>query len=472
MLKAKSYLERAGLPWWIWGLILIGLGLSWVIVSLDSLGSTQQILIVLALVLVLLASLVYLIKPHIIVNLFIFAIPLLIGQTEVAAGLNLGELATLFIMSLSIITLLTSSEKLVEGYRQLRPLIWPLLGLALIGVISALVNGVSSLPEITASVFKPLAFAMVTLLVLMHNDSPKKMESLIKALLFGGFAVAAYSIIAYAMGWSYYPEYGYSRAAGTFEHWNQLGGYMVLIIFPTLAYALSVKHFWVRIAFLLAFMTETVALLLSLTLGSLFSLLISGSIALFLLFRLSATRAVGFAFMLALVFFSIWLTTPLLESRLNEVGDRVLDRLSTYAAGFQIARDHFWFGLGSQDRVLETILYAPAGYRFTPFGETSYIPHNSLLSVWVEKGIFGLLLFIIVIVSGLRLILRAYLSRDSRYHMLHQGIVAGILGFLIQNMTNNLLLHPRIGFIFFALLIVAYRTSYSNNYEGPQGKAL
>lgn len=457
MLRVKG-LKKAQPFWRMWVLIPIALGLSWVVVSLGRLGSTQQALTVLILAIMPLVSLIYLIKPHIVVNLFVFAIPLLIGQ-EVVAGLNLGELATLFIISLGVSTLLVLKERLIEVLRQLGPLIWPLLGLAFVGLISALVNSVSSFPEIVASVFKPLAFAVVTLLIFIHNDSPQKAHGLLRALFLGGFAVAGYSIFAYIMGWSYYPQYGYERVAGTFEHWNQLGGYMVLISMPTLFYALSARHFWTKAAFIFAFIAEIIVLLLSLTLGSILSLLVSGSVALFLLFKFSARRAVVFTLLLALSFISVWLTTPLLEARLGEIHERALDRLATYSAGLRLAQDHFWLGVGSTAKVLEAILYATEGYRFTHFGEISVIPHNSFISIWVEKGIFGLLLFIVVTVNSMRLLLRWRPSQESRYYLLHQGIIVGLIGFLIQNMSNNLLLHPRIGYVFFALIIAAVRIS-------------
>jgi O-antigen ligase len=109
------------------------------------------------------------------------------------------------------------------------------------------------------------------------------------------------------------------------------------------------------------------------------------------------------------------------------------------------------------DRVMEAILYDPAGYRFTPFGEVSVIPHNSFLSIWTEKGIFGLLLFIMIVVNSLRFLLSWHPARESRYRLLHWGIVIGLLGFLIQNMSNNLLLHARLGFIFFAFVVADLR---------------
>lgn len=439
-------------------LVLVASGAAALLVFLDD----GPLLVALAAVLIIL-SLTYLVQPFSVLKLFVFIIPLLIGQ-EVIAGINAGEFATLYTAGVGIITLLVSREKLADAFRSLGSLLWPLLGLTLVGIVSAMANAIFSLPEILQAILKPLAFAITMLLVYAHTDSHEKANSLLRVILVGGFAVAIYSIFAYGMGWSYYPQYGYSRATGTFEHWNQLGGYMVLLSIPTLFYALSAKHRGIKIGFLLAFITEIVALLLSLTIGSMISLLVSGVIALFVLFKSIAKRTVGLAFLLILAFLSVELTTSLIEARIDQAGDRVTDRLSTYAAGFQLVRDHFWFGLGSYEHVLDTILYDPAGYRFTPFGETSSIPHNSFLNIFAEKGIFGLLLLVLLVVNSLRFLFRRSVQ-ESRYHRLKQGFAVGVLGFLIQNMTNSLLLHVRIGLIFFALIAVMARINRLENAE-------
>jgi O-antigen ligase len=432
------------------------LGISWALVSLEQLGTAPQLLIILALVLIPFILFLYWIKPHVIINLFIFAIPLLVGQ-EIVLGLNAGELATLLMMSLGIITLLGPQEKLAEGYRQLRPLIWPLVGLALMGLISMQVNGTTSQLEVVRMVFKPLSFALFILLIMVHYDTHQKIQGLIKALLLGGFAVATYSIIAYVMGWNsdpeyYYSEYGLSRIGGTFEHVNQLGGYMVLISFPTLIYAFSAKHSWVKIFFLITFIAEIFALLLSVTLGSILSLLISGLLAAMYIFRLNVMRIIGLGILIILTFLSAWLMNPLLAYRLDIIGNRLYGRLANYSAGLHLAFDHLWFGLGSQDRMLEAIT---ASYSYTPFGETNSVPHNAFLYTWVEKGIFALILFFILIINSLKLLLRQHFL--SHQHLLLQGILVGVAGFLVQNMSNNLLLHARIGFIFFAFLVVAMK---------------
>jgi O-antigen ligase len=163
-------------------------------------------------------------------------------------------------------------------------------------------------------------------------------------------------------------------------------------------------------------------------------------------------RIIGLGILIILTFLSAWLMNPLLAYRLDIIGNRLYGRLANYSAGLHLAFDHLWFGLGSQDRMLEAIT---ASYSYTPFGETNSVPHNAFLYTWVEKGIFALILFFILIINSLKLLLRQHFL--SHQHLLLQGILVGVAGFLVQNMSNNLLLHARIGFIFFAFLVIAMK---------------
>ncbi len=431
---------------------LFALGLGWVLVRLERFEPTQQALIALVLLLIPFVSLVYLIRPHVVINIFIFVIPLLVGQ-KVIVGLNLGELATLFIMSLGLITLLiTSQEKLITTLKQLGSLIWSLLGLAFVGLISALTNSVFSVLEIVAAVFKPLAFAIVMLLLFVHNDSQKKVYNLLRALLLGGFVVAGYSILAYVMGWSYYPQYGYNRASGTFEHWNQLGGYMVLTSLSTLGLALAMSKSINRFILLLVFFLEITALLLSLTLGSIISFLIGIT----LLFAKVKVKFRGIRYLLLLstiVAIAVLIATETGSGlRLSNVEERYRGRIASYISGAYIALENFWFGAGSSEQVQIKIWSGNYG------PETYSISHNSFITIWAEKGIFGLLLFVYIIFRYIQLLLQCrFVVHNTAYYTIYWGIVAGIVGFLYQNLANNLIIHARLGIIFFAFLVLVLR---------------
>jgi O-antigen ligase len=292
--------------------------------------------------------------------------------------------------------------------------------------------------------------------VYLHADTERHARQLLVAVLVGAAAEAAYSLGAFALGLDYYSTYGYNRASGTFSTWNHLGGFMALTSIPTLAYALYARRPVVRWLLLLAFAAEIVTLLLTLTLGSILGLAVGGFFAAVFMFRIPLQRIAAGVAVSGIAFLAAFLFNPLLQEKLGRIGERVVDRLITYTVGVSMLEDRFWFGFGSQARVVEALFLPLRGYTLTPFGESGVVPHASVLSMGVEKGIFGAVFFLLIIVGAIRVLLRqrARYSGTSQ-NLLFQGMVVGLLAFIVQDLTNNLLLHARLGILFFSLLAVA-----------------
>lgn len=434
-----------------------GLVIGAVVALLSVFGVRAQVLAALVIALPVPVLLMFLLRPVLAFGLYLAVLPVVL-DAPFAEGLNAGEMLTLGMMALTPVALWSHRQQAVPALRSLLPIVLPLVALAVLSVASILANGVGDAQEIISAVVKMLAFAAVPVLVYMVADRPERVRLLVQAILLGGTAVAVYSIVAYLAGWSYSAQYDWNRAHGTFENWNQLGGFMVLVSMPTLALALSPGSNTRRMSFGLMFVLQVVALLLSSTLGSLVALLAGGAVAMLFLFRVRWSAVLASVVLFLIGFATVYFTNPLLQDKLTRIDERVLDRLMTYAVGWSMMRDQFWFGFGSQSRVTDALRYGDADYGLTIFGHASAIPHNSFLLMGVEKGILGLLLFAALVLGALLVLLRrrrALLA--SRRAVLYQGIVVGGLAFLIQNMTNNLILHARIGILFLSLVALTAR---------------
>ncbi|MDQ3894132.1 MAG: O-antigen ligase family protein, partial [Actinomycetota bacterium] len=210
-----------------------------------------------------------------------------------------------------------------------------------------------------------------------------------------------------------------------------------------------------KILLFTALLVELTALLLSGTLGSLLGLLVAALISV----RLWSVRpVVGLVMttlpLLALV--SLALLAPAQADRIGLVGQRANDRLRTYAAGLAVARDHLWFGTGSDERAVEEIENNP-NYGFTRFGETGSQPHNVFLEALVITGLPGLLLLAWLVWLVLRILMASRPKPEEKDYLLRWGIILGCIAFLVQNLTNTLLTHARIGVIFLTLVVIAAR---------------
>jgi O-antigen ligase len=392
-------------------------------------------------------------RPEIAVAVFLFALPLL-ERREVFAGLEPGELVMLILVSLGALALFVERPARMSERMQL--ILWTLLGLGFVGGISIAANEVLYPNEFAAAVLKPLAWAVVIYLVLVYFDSESKLRGLLLTLIASGAAAGAVGMVQFLTGRAPSSvDDPVARADGPFEHYNQLGGFMALICVPTLAYALSTRRGALRILLVAAFLVQLTALLLSGTLGSLVGLLVAAFVSLRLW---SVKPAVGLALtilpLLALVILALF--APAQASRVDLFGNRANDRLRTYAAGLAVARDNLWFGTGSDERAVAEITENPK-YRFTRFGETSSQPHNLLLEGLVVAGLPGLLLLVSLVWLVLRVLLASRPRPGERDFMLRWGIILGCIALLVQNLTNTLLTHARIGVIFLVLVAIATR---------------
>jgi O-antigen ligase len=332
---------------------------------------------------------VYLIRPHWILYFYVFSLPLLYGANEIVLGLNAGEIATLCIITLGFPALLITKRDLSK-ISNFKFIILPYLGLTVISLVSSIINNIKSQSEIMSSIFKPLSFALVGILIIIYCDTQTKLKNLIKAIIFGAFAVSLYSIFSYitGIGVLYHPIFGYSRISGTFEHWNQLGGYLALVSPITFGYALTEKNLLVRYYFFIIFLMQICALLLSLTIASVIALI--GAVLIYITFlkRFRFGILLKFIIALSIAFFAVAAMNQTIESRFKSetIINRIIDRLITYSAGINLIRDNFWWGVGSSELVYKNIIER---YYLTSLGETSSIPHNSFITIWAEKGVFG-----------------------------------------------------------------------------------
>jgi O-antigen ligase len=432
------------------------------------LGPGRQVAVVAAMALGLPATLLFIARPRAVLKVYLFALPLAAGGALVA-GFNAGELLTLGMVGLGAVTLWSHGDRLPEALGALAPILWPLVGLAGVSLASMLVNEIYSIEGVAAALFKTLAFGLVAVLVYVYADTLAGARSLLVAVLLGGVAVAVYSIVAYLLGWSYSATYDYNRAMGTFSTWNHLGGFMALVSVPTMALASTTRRFGSRPLWLLAFLAQLVALLLSLTLGSIVAIAVAGVLAGVLIFRMDWRRLVGPALVGLAGFAVVLATNPLLREKLARIDERVVDRLRTYEVGLSMFRDQFWFGFGSPERV-EWVLHMTNRYGLTSFGNTRVVPHNSLLLMGVEKGVFGLVFFALLVGGSVWLLLRCRRAFEgTRLSLLYQGLLVGALAFLVQSMTNNLIVHARLGILYFSLVAITVRLASHAEAEARGG---
>jgi O-antigen ligase len=315
------------------------------------------------------------------------------------------------------------------------------------------------------TVYSPIFFLLLGALVYVFIDHRLDARRTLETVAGAGAVMALYSLAAYAVpalafgGYgaaTWYQNLGGLRATtGLFEFQNEFGGYLLLTSFTTLMVLELEAERRRRALWLAALGTEVVCLVLTLTLGALFALIVGLLIYGVLRFRRVGAVAL-FALLVGLILSLATATIPAVGVKLADVGARAAARLVTYGGGVNIVRQHLWFGIGP-DQVLKELERNPFASA-TAFGISSHVPHNQFLLTAAELGLVGLLALVGLIASGVTPLLwglRPRLRGTDR--ALWCAVVAMLVAFFEQNLTNNLLLHSRIGAMFFVVVLVLRR---------------
>lgn len=94
---------------------------------------------------------------------------------------------------------------------------------------------------------------------------------------------------------------------------------------------------------------------------------------------------------------------------------------------------------------------------YTPFGSGWCVPHNIFITTFATTGIFSfvsLLYFLTALIKRLKDIFPKI--KPSKNKNFYNALLAGIFGFFVQSMSNNLVWHLRLGvflFLFAGLLL-------------------
>jgi O-antigen ligase len=420
-------------------------------VAASTLPLTTRIALAAALVAPFCTLALWLRRPDVIVGGYVFALPLL-EQRDLPYGFQPAELATAAVVAVGAMSAIAGRRSRIPA--RLALILWTLAGLAIVGMIAGVANGVMDREQLANSVLKPISWIFAIYLVIVYFDSALKLRRLVLIMALSAAVVGVTAIAQVATGAATTSAGGdVARADGTFETYNQLGGFMALMALPTLGYAFASRKGPLKALLFGAFVVQLAALLLSGTLGSMLGVLVAGVVSV----RIWGVRPVmGLAVTAApfVAVASVALLAPAQAGRVHLLSNRAEDRLGTYAAGIAVAKDHLWLGTGSIGRAVEE-LRSNSKYHSTRFGLVEAQPHNVFLEQFVVTGIIGMVLLLWLVWLAIRVLLSSIPSPSEDDYILRWGILLGAIAFLVQNLTNNLLSHARLGLMFLLLVTIA-----------------
>lgn len=301
-----------------------------------------------------------------------------------------------------------------------------------------------------------VAFILFTPALCHAVDTRAQLDALAALMVAVGAAVSCYGILQYVFKWGYQSAAWVDadmfssirfRVSGTLQNPNMLGQYLILTITLGGAKLFGTKGMWRRLWYLACCGVMCLCMVLTYSRGAWLGLLFA--LAVFCVLwqpRLLVLAPFAFAALIAAM-------PATVVARFTSIGN-LADQSTSYRVNIwlgtiKMLRDGHWlFGIGPGEAAFNRI------YPFYSY-EAIVAPHshNLFLQIVCDAGIFALFAFAWVLLRYFRTLFGA-LGRggEGPKRMLTIGCVSGVLGFLVQAMTDYSFYNYRVMLLFWAYL--------------------
>ena len=292
---------------------------------------------------------------------------------------------------------------------------------------------------------------------LVFENSVKTRQELDRALLLiiaSGSIVAAYGCYQYVFGtlgaeaWIDSDMFSNisNRVYSTLQNPNVLSEYLLLVIPLTFAMAISEKNKWLRLLLLCCGLGMGLCMLLTFSRGGYLGLLCAAALFLILIDRRFLFLGV---LLLAVAVLVMPDTIVMRFASIGNMGDSSTSyRVSIWFGTLAMLKDYLLCGIGPGTAAFQKIYpvysYAEAAAQHA---------HNLFLQITCDSGVCGILTFLLLIFTFFKSVSVAVVREcRNRSKLLQIGVMASVLGFLVQGMTDNSFYNYRVLLMFWVLI--------------------
>jgi O-antigen ligase len=303
-------------------------------------------------------------------------------------------------------------------------------------IISTFVGNNFKLSLIEIIEFYGQIFLMFFLFNIKEDGFKRK---LLYIIIFFATLQASFGIIQYFTKFDFFrKEVLDTRVRGTFSYFNTFGGLLGMIAPLVYSFFIYESKFKFRILFLFSFLIILLGLVFSFTRGAWL-----GTVFGIFLVSFKRFRYKSFLLILFLLFFIFF--RPVKDRLLQTLKEPFGGRKEIWATTFEMIKEKPIFGYGKAN--FRYVFYKKQ-HNFDEKGH--FHPHNIWLTIAVDNGVIGTILFGIIVFYILKIILQKFLLiSDKKYIVV--GCTASILDFLIHGLVDNVL-RGETGYLFWFLI--------------------
>lgn len=399
--------------------------------------------------------------------LFLFALTMLFPPISIVGPLSFDDIPSILAVFFGYFFILSNRIKLHVSKN------FVVLGLfvySLFSLYGSIINAEtlkSFLFSISRALFRP--FFDISIIVIIQSfyhgeekDFLKDFFKIVSFVVIGEFIFSLFSILT-NFNYIIYDEnlnpklligalrlnflgVNFPRLGGTMDP-NFLGGVMVFFTPLFVFKSLDERNFLNRLFYLLMAFFSFLMLSFTLTRSS-YIALVAEVILVIWIFRKVGFSLVGLAFLIAFLFIfkPIYYRFFGVSTILGyTVKGMLAYRIALAKASLQAIFSNFFrflFGVGAGNW-LDNFIIKNLDYKFhfisNFFIEIRHSPHNNYLNIWVERGFFALVVFLITV---LNILFKSFKIYKKEHKLIYIGFITGTFGIMVQGLSNSLFLIP------------------------------
>lgn len=307
------------------------------------------------------------------------------------------------------------------------------------------------------------SFILFYFVVINTVDTEKKIKGLLYIFIVSATFASIYGLYQYMFGELYSQawldksmfEDIKMRVYSTFENPNVFGEYLLLVI-PVIVGLLFTEKGWKKKIFLLGILgINSIALILTFSRGCWLGILFSVAILAIVIDRRFILLGI------ALLLMAPFILPESIINRFTSIGNMedtsTSYRVSIWMGTIAMLKDYWFSGIGlgitSFNKVYPIYAYS---------GTTAQHSHNLYLQLVVENGIMGLIMFIGIMYYFYK---ETIISICKKKNIVLVGIISGMVGFLVQSMTDHTWYNYRVVLIFWMVLAFGVSLAKMNQEE-------
>lgn len=364
-------------------------------------------------------------------------------------------LPTMAVVGMILISLVSFIFKLItdENFKYKKtPLDIPIV----IFTIIMLISTISSFAMTNSIKVFLVYFTFVASYYLIVNSINTKTQlmTLIQGIIFAGIIVSLYGIYQYIFGfaegtiWTDNEMFDIkTRVVSTFENPNVLGEYLLLLLPISAGYIFSKKSIYSKSSNLIATGLLGLCMIFTYSRGNWVGLIVA--IALFFAFY---DRKIIWLGILAALFIPAFIPDSILDRFMsigNQADTSTSYRVHIWFGTLRLLKDYWLTGIGLGSEAFKTV-YQHYSYA----GVIAPHSHNLYLQIIAENGVFGLITFASIILLYYKMSISTIINNknDKLMKSTITGLSAGLFGYLVQGLFDNVWYNYRIVFMFFLIL--------------------